>query len=75
MFKASFSSKEELHMNLRHDYLIKFAADSKLNGDIIKQLSSDLEDNGFNCAVRDEEGWHLLVGLNDMDRMLQQAEK
>ena len=43
-------------------------------------LVTDMNAMGFNCAIkREEEGiekkWQVLIGLNDQDKILKEAEK
>lgn len=44
----------------------------------MKAIKEDLEDKKFNCALRrsEEESkeWQLLVGLNDQEKILREAE-
>lgn len=47
-----------------------------MNDGHVKSIVADLESFNFNCAVRKEEEKHiLLVGLNDQERILAEAEK
>mmetsp|Transcript_25062 Transcript_25062/g.31382 ORF Transcript_25062/g.31382 Transcript_25062/m.31382 type:complete len:170 (-) Transcript_25062:1742-2251(-) len=71
----SISSKAEYHIDLRHDY-IQILSES-LNDDQVTALMEDMESLGFNCAQRrDDETkeWQLLIGLNDQERILKEAE-
>jgi hypothetical protein len=52
---------------------------NRLNTKMMTALVTDLESIGYNChPVREEEGekkWQLLIGLNDQDMILKEAEK
>jgi hypothetical protein len=49
----SISSKPELDIDLRHDYI--HIIDAKVSEDAINALAEDLEELTFNCQVRQEE--------------------
>ena len=77
----SISERPELHIALRHDFIQILS--EKLTDNQITALVEDLENLNFNCkALRSEEGgekeeekeWNLLIGLNDQDKILQEAE-
>ena len=71
----SISAKPEYHIDLRHDF-IQILSD-KLTDDQIDALKTDLEALNFNCASRREEEskeWQVLIGLNDQERILKEAE-
>ena len=76
----SISDRPELHIALRHDFIQILSA--KLTENQINALVEDLESLNFNCkAQRSEEGekedekeWNLLIGLNDHDKILHEAE-
>ena len=70
----SISSKPELHIALRHDYI--FVMNKDLKDTQVQAVSKDLTEQKFNCVIRkDEDGqWLLLVGMNDQDKVLQEAE-
>ena len=73
----SYSNRKELYLHLRHDFcqiMSKMLTTVQINA-----LVTDLESLGYNChAQREEEGerkWQLLIGLNDHDTILKEAEK
>lgn len=75
MSVASISSKPELNIDLRHDYIQILS--EKLSEAQVGALVTDLEAMNFNCATRQEsetKEWQLLIGLNDQERMLREAE-
>ena len=64
----------ELHLDKRHDFAIVFSGE--LSESTVSCMSKDLTELKFNCAYRKhEEGWVLLVGLNDEEKVLRTAEK
>ena len=76
----SISNRPELNIALRHDFIQILSA--KLTDNQINALVDDLQNLNFNCkAQRSEEGekdeekeWNLLIGLNDHDMILHEAE-
>ena len=71
----SYTNKPELDIELRHDYILLFS--EELTSDQVKAMATDMENLNFNCAIRkDEESkdWQFLVGLNDQEMILREAE-
>lgn len=72
----SLSKRPEYHIDLRHDFI--FVINGELEESQVKAIKEDLEDKKFNCALRrsEEESkeWQLLVGLNDQEKILREAE-
>ena len=71
----SISNRPELHINLRHDYIFVMTKD--LEEKQVQAVSQDLTDQKFNCKIQKEKSsgnWLLLVGMNDHDKVLQEAE-
>lgn len=71
----SISSRPELNMHLRHDFI--FVLNKSLTETQLKAISTDLELLKYNCAVRKnkEDNWVLLVGLNNEQIFLEAAEQ
>ena len=71
----SISSRPELNIDLRHDFILILSED--LTEDQTHAMLEDLESLEFNCAMRREQEskqWQLLIGLNDHERILREAE-
>ena len=71
----SITNRPELHINLRHDYIFVMTKD--LTEKQVQAVSKDLVDQKFNCSVRrekDDGNWLLLVGMNDHEKVLKEAE-
>ncbi len=71
----SISSRAELNIDLRHDFILILS--DKLSDDQTQAIVKDLESLSFNCAKRrDQEtkDWLLLIGLNDHEKILKEAE-
>ena len=73
----SLSSRKEFHIHLRHDYCQIMSG--SITSKQMNALVTDMEELGYNCAIkREEEGeekWQLLIGLNDQEMILKEAEK
>ena len=69
----SLSSRKDIQIHLRHDYIQVMSP--MISTKQMNALVTDMEELGFNCAIkREEEGiekkWLLLIGLNDHEMIL-----
>ena len=73
----SLSRRKEFYIHLRHDFCQIMSR--KISVEQMNALVTDLESLGFNCALKceeeEEKRWQLLIGLNDHDQILKEAEK
>lgn len=70
----SISNRPELHIALRHDFI--FVMNKELSKEQLQAVSKDFTDLKFNCVIRkdEEDQWLLLIGMNDHDTVLREAE-
>ncbi len=71
----SISSRAELNIDLRHDFILILS--EKLSDEQAQAIVEDLKSLSFNCdRRRNEESkeWQLLIGLNDHEKILKEAE-
>lgn len=59
---------------MRHDFI--FVMNKDISIEQLEAVSNDLTERKFNCVIRkdDEEDWLLLIGLNDHNIVLKEAE-